>query len=39
MTSSSAKDAADPTATFAVDIDGDARPRGAARDIGADEAP
>lgn len=31
------KDAADPAATLDIDIDGDHRPRGPARDMGADE--
>jgi len=35
--SSPARDAADPAATLAIDVDGDARPQGARRDMGADE--
>ena len=37
--SSPARDAADPAATERIDIDGDSRPGGARRDIGADEIP
>lgn len=37
MNNSPAKNAADGAATLANDVDGDARPQGAARDIGADE--
>ncbi len=36
---SAARDAADPAATVELDIDGEARPQGPARDIGADEIP
>jgi hypothetical protein len=37
MANSPAKDAADPAATLVSDFDGDARPQGPRRDIGADE--
>jgi hypothetical protein len=37
MASSPAKDVADPAATLADDIDGDVRPQGPRRDMGADE--
>lgn len=37
MASSPCKDVADPAATLDVDIDGDARPQGSRRDMGADE--
>ena len=37
LATSPAKDAADPAATLAQDFDGDARPQGPRRDMGADE--
>ena len=37
MPTSPAKDVADPASTLDTDIDGDARPQGPARDMGADE--
>lgn len=36
---SPARNAADPAATLGYDVDGEARPQGVARDIGADEIP
>jgi hypothetical protein len=37
MDNSPAKDAADPSASLVSDIDGDSRPQGPRRDMGADE--
>ena len=37
MSGSPCKDVADPGSTLNVDVDGDARPQGSGRDIGADE--